>query len=300
MTRVPVRWRISSPRHRRSGSTSSCGCCRRSSPWQSSCMIWKASDTSDIANVTGVPLGTVMSRIYRGRKLLAALILMNESLSDLAPSRRGIYSSAAREARMSDPVERRACPPTRAPGALLGAYADDELPPEDPPRGGRPSGRVYSVRPGASGADRAVAQTARGEERPGAIGRVESPQRITWPPRAGVRRSNRRRPCHIGAGNRSSAPAPVRDLERLADRGEPCRHVGAGLRAAGRAGHGGHVHGSPGPGLGRQRPREPSRMRRCTTSAGSPRRRCRKGPSWPPSSRRSRSRSRPSRLRTCG
>jgi RNA polymerase sigma-70 factor (ECF subfamily) len=41
---------------------------------------------ADIARVTGVPLGTVMSRIYRGRKLLAALILMNESLSDLAPS----------------------------------------------------------------------------------------------------------------------------------------------------------------------------------------------------------------------
>jgi RNA polymerase sigma-70 factor (ECF subfamily) len=41
---------------------------------------------ADIASVTGVPLGTVMSRIYRGRKLLAALILMNESLSDLAPA----------------------------------------------------------------------------------------------------------------------------------------------------------------------------------------------------------------------
>lgn len=41
----------------------------------------------DIANATGVPLGTVMSRIYRGRKLLASVILMNESLSDLAPSR---------------------------------------------------------------------------------------------------------------------------------------------------------------------------------------------------------------------
>jgi RNA polymerase sigma-70 factor, ECF subfamily len=41
---------------------------------------------ADIARVTGVPLGTVMSRIYRGRKLLAALILMNESLSDLVPS----------------------------------------------------------------------------------------------------------------------------------------------------------------------------------------------------------------------
>jgi RNA polymerase sigma-70 factor, ECF subfamily len=40
----------------------------------------------DIASLTGVPPGTVMSRIYRGRKLLAALILMNESLSDLAPS----------------------------------------------------------------------------------------------------------------------------------------------------------------------------------------------------------------------
>ena len=42
---------------------------------------------ADIADTTGVPLGTVMSRIYRGRKLLAALILMNESLSDLVPSR---------------------------------------------------------------------------------------------------------------------------------------------------------------------------------------------------------------------
>lgn len=40
---------------------------------------------AEIATVTGVPLGTVMSRIYRGRKLLAALILMNENLSDLAP-----------------------------------------------------------------------------------------------------------------------------------------------------------------------------------------------------------------------
>jgi RNA polymerase sigma-70 factor (ECF subfamily) len=42
---------------------------------------------SDIAETTGVPVGTVMSRIYRGRKLLAALILMNESLSDLSFSR---------------------------------------------------------------------------------------------------------------------------------------------------------------------------------------------------------------------
>lgn len=41
----------------------------------------------DIAETTGVPLGTVMSRIYRGRKLLAALILMNESRSDLLASR---------------------------------------------------------------------------------------------------------------------------------------------------------------------------------------------------------------------
>ncbi len=41
---------------------------------------------AEIATVTGVPLGTVMSRIYRGRKLLAALILMNENLSDLAPT----------------------------------------------------------------------------------------------------------------------------------------------------------------------------------------------------------------------
>jgi RNA polymerase sigma-70 factor (ECF subfamily) len=41
---------------------------------------------ADISSLTGVPLGTVMSRIYRGRKLLAALILMNENLSDLAPA----------------------------------------------------------------------------------------------------------------------------------------------------------------------------------------------------------------------
>jgi RNA polymerase sigma-70 factor (ECF subfamily) len=41
---------------------------------------------AEIATVTGVPLGTVMSRIYRGRKLLAALILMNENLSDFAPT----------------------------------------------------------------------------------------------------------------------------------------------------------------------------------------------------------------------
>jgi len=43
----------------------------------------------DIAETTGVPIGTVMSRIYRGRKLLAALILMNEGLSDLIASRSG-------------------------------------------------------------------------------------------------------------------------------------------------------------------------------------------------------------------
>jgi RNA polymerase sigma-70 factor (ECF subfamily) len=42
---------------------------------------------ADIARTTGVPPGTVMSRIYRGRKLLAALILMNESMSDLVPPR---------------------------------------------------------------------------------------------------------------------------------------------------------------------------------------------------------------------
>ncbi len=41
----------------------------------------------DIAETTGVPIGTVMSRIYRGRKLLAALIVMNDGLSDLLASR---------------------------------------------------------------------------------------------------------------------------------------------------------------------------------------------------------------------
>ena len=40
----------------------------------------------DVAETTGVPVGTVMSRIYRGRKLLAALIVMNEGLSDLVAS----------------------------------------------------------------------------------------------------------------------------------------------------------------------------------------------------------------------
>ena len=43
----------------------------------------------DIAETTRVPIGTVMSRIYRGRKLLAALIVMNEGLSDLVTSRSG-------------------------------------------------------------------------------------------------------------------------------------------------------------------------------------------------------------------
>ncbi|MFL5495270.1 MAG: RNA polymerase sigma factor [Gemmatimonadales bacterium] len=43
----------------------------------------------DIAETTGVPVGTVMSRIYRGRKLLAALIVMNEGLSDPVASPSG-------------------------------------------------------------------------------------------------------------------------------------------------------------------------------------------------------------------
>jgi RNA polymerase sigma-70 factor (ECF subfamily) len=43
----------------------------------------------DVAETTGVPIGTVMSRIYRGRKLLAALIVMNEGLSDLLASPSG-------------------------------------------------------------------------------------------------------------------------------------------------------------------------------------------------------------------
>jgi DNA-directed RNA polymerase specialized sigma24 family protein len=37
----------------------------------------------EIAETTSVPVGTVMSRIHRGRKLLAALIVMDEGLSDL-------------------------------------------------------------------------------------------------------------------------------------------------------------------------------------------------------------------------
>ena len=38
----------------------------------------------DVAETTGVPTGTVMSRIHRGRKLLAALILMDDGLRDFA------------------------------------------------------------------------------------------------------------------------------------------------------------------------------------------------------------------------
>ena len=49
-------------------------------------MIWRLS-VRRYRERHRVPLGTVMSRIYRGRKLLASVILMNASLSDLAPSR---------------------------------------------------------------------------------------------------------------------------------------------------------------------------------------------------------------------
>ncbi|MEO8295890.1 MAG: sigma-70 family RNA polymerase sigma factor [Gemmatimonadota bacterium] len=38
----------------------------------------------EIAEITGVPLGTVMSRIYRGRKLLAALIVTHSANWDLS------------------------------------------------------------------------------------------------------------------------------------------------------------------------------------------------------------------------
>jgi RNA polymerase sigma-70 factor (ECF subfamily) len=37
----------------------------------------------EIAEMTGVPVGTVMSRIYRGRKLLAGLIVMDDGSWDL-------------------------------------------------------------------------------------------------------------------------------------------------------------------------------------------------------------------------
>ena len=43
----------------------------------------------EIADTTGVPVGTVMSRIHRGRKLLAALIVMDEGLWDLVGLRPG-------------------------------------------------------------------------------------------------------------------------------------------------------------------------------------------------------------------
>ncbi len=43
----------------------------------------------EIAETTGVPTGTVMSRIHRGRKLLAALIVMDEGLWDLVGPKSG-------------------------------------------------------------------------------------------------------------------------------------------------------------------------------------------------------------------
>lgn len=43
----------------------------------------------EIADSTGVPVGTVMSRIHRGRKLLAGLIVMDEGLRDLVGLRPG-------------------------------------------------------------------------------------------------------------------------------------------------------------------------------------------------------------------
>ncbi len=43
----------------------------------------------DVAETTGVPTGTVMSRIHRGRKLLAALILMDDGLRDFAGLKSG-------------------------------------------------------------------------------------------------------------------------------------------------------------------------------------------------------------------
>jgi len=50
----------------------------------------------EIAEITGVPLGTVMSRIYRGRKVLAALITTHAAHWDLADR-----WSGARERRMA-------------------------------------------------------------------------------------------------------------------------------------------------------------------------------------------------------
>ena len=46
----------------------------------------------EIAELTGVPLGTVMSRIYRGRKALAALIVMDmdEEFCDVARQQLGV------------------------------------------------------------------------------------------------------------------------------------------------------------------------------------------------------------------
>ena len=62
----------------------------------------------------------------------------------------------------------------------------------------------------------------------------------------------------VGRGPRPAkalgAPAPARDLGRLADRGEPRGRLGPGTPSAG-AGHGGNVDGSPDCGVDRQHPR---------------------------------------------
>jgi RNA polymerase sigma-70 factor (ECF subfamily) len=60
----------------------------------------------DIAEIIGVPLGTVMSRIYRGRKLLASLISAHSARWDLPRAGRQGPQESGTESIMKDRDQR--------------------------------------------------------------------------------------------------------------------------------------------------------------------------------------------------